>query len=132
MARREYSDETKAQVMAALLAGQAITAVAKEYQLPRSTVGLWRQQLAKRVHVDVEQKSPNDGPTLDDLLQRYVETNLVTLQKQSEFVRDPKWLSRQSASELAVLHGVLADKTVRILEAYGDAGHADGTGAARS
>jgi len=125
MARREYSDETRAQVMAALLAGQAITAVAKEYQLPRSTVGKWRQQLAGRVHVDVEQKSAADGPTLDDLLQRYVETNLATLKKQSEFVRDSKWLTRQSASELAVLHGVLADKTLRILEAYGGTAPAD-------
>ncbi len=121
MARREYSDEIKAQVMAALLAGQAITAVAKEYQLPRSTVGKWRKQLAERVHVDVEQKNAKTGATLDDLLQVYVETNLVTLRAQSEFFRDERWLRQQSASELAVLHGVIADKTIRILEAYGNA-----------
>lgn len=124
MARREYSDETKAQVMAALLAGQAITYVAKEYQLPRSTVGKWRKQLAARVHADVEQKTAS-GATLDELLQSYVETNLVTLREQSVFFRDRQWLSRQSASELAVLHGVLADKTVRILEAYGGSGDAN-------
>lgn len=125
MARREYSDEIKAQVMAALLAGQAITAVAKEYELPRSTVGQWRQQLAKRVRIDAEQKSEKNGPTLDELLQSYVETNLVTLRAQSEFFRDERWLRQQSASELAVLHGVVADKTIRILEAYGNATRID-------
>lgn len=121
MTRREYSDEIKAQVMASLLAGQAITAVAKEYQLPRSTVGKWRKQLAERVHVGVEQKNAETSTTLDELLLGYVETNLVTLRAQSEFFRDKKWLQRQSASELAVLHGVVADKTIRILEAYGNA-----------
>lgn len=119
MARRTvYSDETKAQVMAALLAGQAITAVAKEYQLPRSTVGKWRKQLAERVHVDVEQKSES-GTSLDGLLAGYVEANLVTLREQAIFFRDKQWLRQQDASALAVLHGVIADKTVRILEAYG-------------
>ena len=104
--------------MAALLAGQAITAVAKEYQLPRSTVGKWRKQLAERVHVDVEQKSES-GTSLDGLLAGYVEANLVTLREQAIFFRDKQWLRQQDASALAVLHGVMAEKTGRMLEAYG-------------
>ena len=119
MVRREYSDEIKAQVMAALLAGQAVSLVAKEYAIPKRTVAHWKNTAIAKVQSDGTKKS--DGPTLDQLLRAYADTNLVTLREQSVFFRDPKWLHRQSASELAVLHGVIADKTIRILEAWGNA-----------
>ncbi len=34
-----------------------------------------------------------------------------------EFFRDEDWLYKQDASELTVLHGVVSDKTIRLLEA---------------
>ena len=123
MARREYSDETKAQVMAALLAGQSVSAAARDYKIPKGTVSSWRKAALDRATGSaVESEATQKGTTLDDLLQGYVEANLETLREQSVFFRDGEWLKRQPASELAVLHGVLADKTVRILEAYGNAG----------
>jgi transposase-like protein len=123
MARREYSDELKAQVMAALLAGQSVSSTAQAYKIPKGTVSSWRKAaLGKVAEGAVESDATQKSTTLDDLLQGYVETNLVTLREQSQFFRDKEWLKRQQASELAVLHGVLADKTVRILEAYGNAG----------
>ena len=126
MARREYSDETKAQVMAALLAGQSVSSAAQEYKIPKGTVSSWRKvALSRAIGGMVETDATQKSVTLDDLLQGYVETNLVTLREQSQFFRDKDWLRRQPASELAVLHGVLADKTVRILEAYGNAGGMD-------
>lgn len=129
-ARREYSDETKAQVMAALLAGQSVSAAAREYNLPKGTVSSWRKAaLNKAAGGDVDADATQKGSTLDDLLQGYVEENLVTLREQSIFFRDKEWLKKQPASELAVLHGVVADKTVRILEAYGNAGGMDEGGA---
>ena len=117
MARTSYSDETKAAVMAALLAGQSVSAVARQYSLPKGTVSSWRQQAQKKVQVasDTTQKSTS----LDDLLLAYVQENLTTLREQAKFFRDSNWLRRQSASEAAVLHGVIADKTVRLLEAFG-------------
>lgn len=109
---KAHSDETKAAVMAALLAGQSANSVAKEYQLPKSTVSRIRAQMG-----DLEPVGTQKQNRIGELLGEYVECNLITLKAQSEHFRDKTWLGRQPASELAVLHGVLADKTIRILEA---------------
>ena len=125
MARREYSEETKAQVMAALLAGQSVNSAAREYKIPKGTISHWRNTATGKVaeSVTVEDGSESDrtqkSASLDELLLSYVETNLETLRAQSESFKERQWLSRQQASELAVLHGDIADKTIRILEAYG-------------
>ena len=111
---RTYSDETKAAVMAALLAGQSVSSVAKEYDIPKGTISNWKTRRLRGVSQNGTQKR-----SLDDLLVQYVEENLITLRTQAEVFRDEKWLKRQTASEAAVLHGVLADKTVRLLEAFG-------------
>ena len=116
MARRGYSDETKAQVMAALLAGQSISEVAARYQIPSGTVKSWRRNSREFRPVDTQK-----GAEIGDLLLEYLRENLITLRVQVEHFRDPKWLSRQDASELAVLHGVVTDKAIRLLEAI-DAG----------
>ncbi len=56
---------------------------------------------------------------IGELLVKYLETNLRTLAAQSAVFADEEWLKKQSASEVAVLHGVIIDKTVRLLEALG-------------
>jgi transposase-like protein len=110
---QQYSAETKAAVMAALLTGQSINQVAKEYNLPRSTVASWRQRAPGVQPVQDTKKSAEIG----DLLLQYLKTNLETLRVQAEHFRDKAWLSRQSAESAAVLHGVMTDKAIRLLEA---------------
>jgi hypothetical protein len=39
------------------------------------------------------------------------------LQIQAEAFSDKQWLAKQDASDVAVLHGVMTDKAVRLLEA---------------
>lgn len=118
MARgRAYDDVTKAAVMAALLAGQSIPQVAAEYNIPKGTLSDWRKYARRTVRNETTQKS--DIPSIDVLLQNYVNENLTTLREQAKFFRDTSWLSKQEASSLAVLHGVLADKSIRLLEVFG-------------
>ncbi len=113
MARRTYAPEVKAQAAAALMTGQSVSKVAEEYDIPVGTVKGWRAALAKQ-----EQPVPTQNQTeIGHLLLAYVRRNLEALEKQSEFFGDREWLKDQDASSLAVLHGVLTDKTVRILEA---------------
>lgn len=114
MKKYKHSDETKAAVMSALLTGQTVTAVASEYSLDKSTVSRWRARLTDEALQSVATKK---GETLETLLIDYVTTNLRTLKAQSEVAGRPDYVQKQPASELAVLHGVLADKTVRILAA---------------
>ncbi len=94
--------------MAALLAGQGVSAVAREYAIPESTVSRWRANARRDAGL-----SDNIG----ELLLGYVRENLTTLQVQAVAFRDDAWLKEQPAGELAILHGVMTDKCVRLLEA---------------
>ena len=116
MARTSYTPEVKAMVMAALLEGQSIPKVAEKYKIPRGTVSTWKKTLRATLSADATQKGET---SLDNLLLGYVSENLVTLREQAKFFRNPDWLKHQEASELAVLHGVLTDKSIRLLELFG-------------
>jgi len=113
--RRKYSPEKKAAVMEALLTGQSITHVAKLYKVPEGTVAAWKARDCKNIASVASEKREEIGT----LLIEYLRANLETLRQQVESFRNPRWLEQQDASSAAVLHGVLADKSVRLLEALG-------------
>ncbi len=106
---KKYDDETRAAVMAALLAGQTIDHVASEYHVPRSTVGRWKNE---EIPLNEIQKKE-----IGDLLREYLEANLIAIRAQTNVFADEDWLRKQEASQLAVLHGVMTDKAIRLLEA---------------
>jgi len=110
----DYSEQVKAQALAALLAGQAPSEVARLYNIPVGTLRSWksRQQHGEGVAVVATEKRERIG----ELLLEYLEINLETLKLQQLVFRDKDWLLKQSASEIAVLHGVSFDKAVRLLE----------------
>lgn len=107
--------ETKAAVLAALMTGQSVDAVAEAYSVPRGTVLDWKRQA--KLATEVVRTVKTDGPDIVGLIDSYLVKNLETLAIQAEQFRDRDWLSKQPASEAAVLHGVLVDKAVRILQA---------------
>lgn len=111
--RRKYTDQTKAEVMAALLAGQSVRSVAKEYRIPHGTVSSWKRSL----NHTLDQPDDTQKREMGDLILAYLRDNLTTLRVQLKVFRDATWLAKQAASEAAVLHGVLADKGIRLLEA---------------
>lgn len=131
--------------MAALLAGQGVDSVAEEFNLPPGTVKTWKREAKQKLRHSVKSKSDQpqkeDEPgsskssssssdavindPIGDGIDLYIKESLETLAVQQRHFRDPKWLERQSASELAVLHGVTADKTIRILQAIEDAHRED-------
>lgn len=105
---RAHNPETRAAAIAALLAGQSITEVARTYDLPEGTVKSWKRQGIN---------DPSPKKEIGDLVLEYLQENLITLRIQAEVFRDETWLKRQSAESAAVLHGVMTDKAVRLLEA---------------
>lgn len=116
MARQSYSEETKAAVMAAMLAGQSVSEVARAYNIPRGTVARWSQQVDRSGY----ETDRNTKKEIGDLILAYLKTTLQTLAAQQRVFADEKWLRQQPASELAVLHGVSADKAIRLLEALAE------------
>lgn len=117
MGKPKYNAETKAAVVAALLAGQSTGEVAKEYKIPHGTVRSWksRQTNGEDVAIVATEKKKQVG----DLLVEYLEANLNALKIQAKVFSDEAWLKKQSAADAAVLHGVMTDKAVRLLEAFG-------------
>ena len=112
---REYSPEVKAEVMAALLAGQSVATVATEYKLPPGTVKSWKSRLTHGeavATVATEQKQ-----AIGDLLVTYLEKMIASLTLQADHYGDKAWLNKQDAAALASLHGISMDKVIRLLEA---------------
>lgn len=114
----EYSEHIKAQALAALLTGQAPAQVAATFGIPIGTLRSWksRQRNGSGVAVVAMEKRERIG----QLLLEYLVENLETLKAQQVVFRDVEWLKKQSASEVAVLHGVALDKAIRLLEGLAD------------
>ena len=89
-----------------MLAGQGVSKVAREYNIPPETLKYWKNN-----------PNPYESEAYGKQLSKYLGEALETLAAQQRFFRDPEWLKKQSASEIAILHGVTADKCIRLLEA---------------
>ena len=113
--RRKYSEETKAQVLAALLAGQSVREAADQYKIPRGTISHWAKGRPRQMETDGDTKK-----RIGELLISYLEENLTTLAVQARMFRDEEWLKQAHPEQVAVLHGVLSDKAGKILEAFTD------------
>jgi hypothetical protein len=118
-ARVKYDPATKAAALAALMAGQGVGEVARQYHLPAGTVKSWLSRM--RHGPSVAEVATRDRQTIGELLTGYLTETLEALRKQSAIFGDPVWLKQQTAADAAVLHGVMTDKAVRLLEALNGA-----------
>ena len=107
---RRYTDEEKAAALAdvALLGPGAVSA---KYDVPLGTLKSWQRE-----YEIVHDPSIKRG-RIEMLAITYLEANLQALTAQAYIASQPEYLDRQPAGELAVLHGVMADKSLRLLEA---------------
>ena len=120
------SAEVRAAVITALLAGQSVSQVAKEYNLPKGTVSSWKTRTAEGI------TSPNAKPanvnaasasgatqkeSIGDLLVDLVRENIKGLIAGAQLLQDAKWLRSQGAAELGTILSITNDKTIRMLEA---------------
>ena len=106
----QYSPDQKAAVLAALLAGQSINSVAREYNIPKGTISYWKNS-------DVGRENQTQKREVGDLVLDYLRANLSALRAQTIMFSDMGWLAKQNAADIAVLHGVMTDKAIRLLEA---------------
>ncbi len=118
MARAKYSPEVRAAAVAALLEGQAASKVAADYNLPEGTVKAWGSR-TRNGSSELRSVATKRQDEIGDLLVEYLRESLTTLRAQSAFTRDIAWLTKQTAAEVATLHGVMTDKAIRLLEALG-------------
>lgn len=106
----QHTSEFKAKVLASIVSGTSVIAAAREFGVPRSTVRTWCQAAGLSPMVASE-KRRDIGVQIAD----YLSTGLDTLTAQLRVFGDPDWIKEQPAGELAILHGVISDKLVRVL-----------------
>lgn len=117
MARRTYDDETRAAVLAALLVGQSVTKVAETYDIPEGTIWAWKAR-----HAPDRAQALDNPDRIGELLVEYLEESLKAIRAQVVAFSDPEWLRDQRAESVGVLHGIMVDKAVRLLEAMSPRG----------
>ncbi len=125
MARKEYDPEVKAAVLAALLAGQSVNSVAKEYSIPKGTVSSWakrEEETLGGVRRDAASQARGGEPNgqageVGSLLLDYLGANLRSLKSQVEVMGEKDYLRAQPIENVALAHGIQVDKAVRLIEA---------------
>jgi len=103
--------QLRAEAVAAVLAGQALTEVARRYGLSKQTVNEWVQADPRTVRTDHQARAAQITDRLFDILN----VHLDTLSAQLQAATRPAWLEKQSAAELAALVAVERDTTLRLL-----------------
>jgi hypothetical protein len=114
-----HDPETRAAVLASLLSGASIADISRRLKIPDTTIARWRDQAG------IGPKAPKDPHWIGDEKKRdlgelvgdYLNDILISLRAQAIHTRDKEWLDRQNAHDLAILHGTLNDKAVRLLAA---------------
>lgn len=111
-----HSNEVKAAAVAAVLAGESVSSVAKQFGVSRAAIVEWRDKtgITGEVTPVAQQKKHDLGMQVYGLL----EDSIAHLRFQLRVTADEEWIKRQTANDLAIYHGVIADKTVRLLAAF--------------
>jgi transposase-like protein len=123
MARGVPHDErVKAAVLAALATGCSVRSAARQHGVAPATVIAWRD--AHPQHVNLNTVQPKTRDELGELVAEYMRASFAALTAQARLAADQAWITKQSAGELAIFHGVLFDKQLSLLERI----HADRNG----
>lgn len=111
---KPHNAKKKAAAIADLLTGDGVCEVAARYGLDKSVVSRWK---AKIPAGELQRVATKKDADLDDTLFDCVKGSLESLAAQAKAAGDSDYLRKQSAKDLAMLHGVMFDKTFRLLEA---------------
>lgn len=106
---RPTDPEIVTQVQAALLAGMAVADAARKWSLPERTI--------RRLNGEVGRLEGGDTDELGRKLAELLLVNAEGMMGIARVAKDERYLKTQQAGGLAQLYSVLADTTVRLLEA---------------
>lgn len=114
---KEYTPEVKAAVMAALMEGQSLRQIEREYGVAKSTVAAWGKDVEGIVG-GVQTVPDTKKEQIQGLLIDLFVAKLKSQISLAEHAGDKDWLQKQEASAVAMLLGVSDDKLIRMLEKY--------------
>ena len=105
-----HAPDVRARATAALLLGDRPAAVARSLGVPEGTVRSWKHRI--KTGSDATLKKGDFG----GLLMEHLRAMLRSLIEQSRLMRDPEMLREIPGRELAIVFGMLFDRTMRMLE----------------
>jgi len=108
-----HPPELRAQVVAAVLAGASISALARQYGISKGTIGTWLESDEIRTVRTAERA--HDPDSIYEWILDLVAAHVTTIQAQLQAASRPAWLEKQSAAELAQLVAVERDTALRLL-----------------
>lgn len=100
--------EKRAEIERLLLEGNAYSFVAERVGVPYTTVAT--------IAVGVREKIGENRYNYVHLVSEYLTEAMNVQIAQVRLLADQAWLHSQNAKDVAILHGVLTDKTLRLLE----------------
>lgn len=107
---RPYPAEVRTRVVAEILAGESITAVAKRNKIPVATAkGWWAED---------RPVEPTSVRTRERMVEQLYDTAYECfdgVRATAKLLQDPDWTRTQTASGLAELVAVLSDRSIRML-----------------
>lgn len=102
------------------LTGSSVAEVCKKLKVPQQTASEWKKlSEVPKQSVALSENGGNRSKReiVENLYTEYLEETLRTLIAQLKVCADPQWIKDQSAADLATLHGVFFDKSVRVFDA---------------
>ena len=104
MARRTYTPEERARVLALLKGGAAVKRVARETTVPESTVRMWRDNPDAAAPLEVRAKAEEDlGAEIDRVRRLY----LAQAGKEDVVSKERGYFAVQSVQKLTEVHQLL-------------------------
>lgn len=116
-----YTNEFKAKVIAdILLSTLSQQEIATKHNVPHATVRTWNRRLIQKSELaQIETDETQVKKEIGDFLLLILRKNLAAQVAQLETFADKKWLKQQNARDIGVLHGILQDKSVMLIGAFG-------------
>jgi hypothetical protein len=116
---QHHTPDVKARVLADLRLGESAAYLAEKYDVPAKTISNWRRSIL--AEIGLKKKA-----VIEDKMLEYLSANLETLRRQAHIFGEREFIESQPADKLGQLHGILADKALRLLSAFGEADNGDG------
>lgn len=108
-----YPPELRAQVIAAVVAGESLTTVANRFGVGKATVERWSREYRP--------VQPNNARTREEIGALVYDTVVETLRALTARTRvtgSEDWVAKQSAADLAALAAADWDRVIRVLAAF--------------
>jgi transposase-like protein len=115
---KRIPDEVRAQIIAALLVGQGVSEIARQYKIDASTVSRLKKVIPSE---KLQQVAIQKRDELSDLIGEFLTEGFKAVKNIWNITENNDWLSQQPAHELATFVGVTSDKLFRVLEAIENA-----------